>query len=241
MTPNHAPCPPVRVGVLALQGSFALHREALLTLGARVTLVRRTTDLDGLEGLVLPGGESTVMSDLGRESGLFDRLVELGRGGFPMFGTCAGAILLGQGPPDPPRLGLAPVVVERNAYGRQIDSFEKALPLFESGAPFQCVFIRAPKIRRPQDALRAGTVEVLGRDGEDPVLVRCGNLLLATFHPELTGDIRVHREFLQGVVARRRRPGEKLEPGEGEGKGKGKGRQGLPVDLRHTGLQASRS
>lgn len=190
-----------RAGVVALQGSFAPHRRALERLGAGVRLVRRARDLDGVDRLVLPGGESTTMAHLGGSGddprdaagrGLLEAIGARGRAGMPILGTCAGAILLGQGPPPPERLGLVPVEVERNAYGRQRESFARDVPIELPGGPFHAIFIRAPKVR-----LQDGDVKVLARDGEDPILLRYGRILLATFHPELTDDLRIHRLFLE--------------------------------------------
>ncbi len=187
------------VGVLALQGSFELHLRTLESLGARPVKVRRPSDLAGLDALIIPGGESTVMTGIGRENGLFDAIRSAALERLPVFGTCAGAILLGEGDDYPERLGVVPVTVERNAYGRQRESFEKDIVLEPVGGPFRCIFIRAPKIHLPRKH-RALGLEVLGRDGDDPVLVRHGRHLLSTFHPELTGDTRIHRYFLDELV-----------------------------------------
>lgn len=183
------------VGVLALQGSFALHARSLERLGAVPRLVRGPRDLDGVSGLILPGGESTTQSLLARESGLFDVLREKTLRGLPVFGTCAGAILLGRGDGIPPRLEAAPVWLVRNAYGTQIDSFTASLPLRPFSEPFRGIFIRAPKIVRWE-----GGAEVLGEWGGSPVLIAWRRILLATFHPELTEDLRVHEYFLERFV-----------------------------------------
>ena len=193
------------VGVLAIQGSFALHmaafrRLAEVGLSLDVRAVRRPGELEGLGGLVIPGGESTVMSDLASEYGLVDAIRERGQAGLPLFGTCAGAILLGRGEERPPRLELAPLTVFRNAYGRQRESFEKPISILGDPSPFLCVFIRAPKILVGPDASALDAVEILGRDGEDPILVRYRNFLLSTFHPELTDDLRVHEYFASMIV-----------------------------------------
>lgn len=185
---------PPPVGVLAIQGSYPLHRSALERCGAECREVRRPRDLDGLGGLIIPGGESTTMALLAREYGLFDAIRDLGRSGLPMFGTCAGAILLGRGSERPERLEVVDIEVERNAYGRQVDSFSAELRLAPFDAPFHGIFIRAPKLR-PRNP--APGVEVLGEHAGCPVLVRSGSVLLATFHPELTGDPRIHRLFLE--------------------------------------------
>lgn len=200
----HPPRRDLVIGVLALQGSFVLHREALQSLGVNSREVRRPEDLSGIHGLILPGGESTVLSKLSQRNGLFDRMIELGTDGLPMFGTCAGAILLGSGSEYPPLLNLVPVVVERNAYGRQKDSFEKFLDLEPFDHPYLCIFIRAPKISLPDSARHS--VEVLGQIGGDPILLRYRNLLQSTFHPELTDDLRVHEYFLEIVRGTRRDP-----------------------------------
>jgi 5'-phosphate synthase pdxT subunit len=188
------------VGVLALQGSYLLHLRALERLGAPSRKVTTPAHLEGLAGLIIPGGESTVMSHLAREYALFEPLRALGRSGTPIFGTCAGAILLGVGEGPPPRLELAPVEALRNAYGSQVDSFTAELDIEPFGEPFHGIFIRAPRLRVRPEAAASG-VRVLGRYRDDPVLVACGSLLLATFHPELTGDLRLHRYFLD-LVAR---------------------------------------
>ena len=182
------------VGILALQGSFHLHRKALERLGAPTRLVRRPEHLDGLSGLVIPGGESTVMSLLARKYDLFEALRDAVRSGLPALGTCAGAILLGQGDGEPPCLEVAPIRLERNAYGSQIESFaaELRLELFPGEEPFHGIFIRAPVIIESDDP----GVQILGRHDGRAVLARAGAIVLATFHPELTDDLRLHRYFL---------------------------------------------
>jgi len=170
--------------VLALQGAFREHAQMLARLGADVVEVRLPEELDGLDGLVLPGGESTTIMRLARIYGLDDALRGY-RGA--IFGTCAGMILLGH-----EYLGLADVEVERNAYGRQVQSFEADVDLRDDERPLHGVFIRAPRIRGV-----GADVEVLGELEREPVLVRDGRLLLASFHPELTDDPRVHELFLE--------------------------------------------
>lgn len=174
------------IGVLALQGAFREHAQALRKLGAEVTEVRLPDDLEGLDGLVIPGGESTSILRLARIYGL-DEAIRAFEG--PIFGTCAGMILL-----DRRHLGLADLEVDRNAYGRQVKSFEADVRLAGDELPLRGVFIRAPRIR---DA--GGDVEILGELDGEPVLVRDGRLLLASFHPELTDDLRVHERFLELV------------------------------------------
>jgi 5'-phosphate synthase pdxT subunit len=188
-----------KIGVIALQGAFAEHRAALEALGAHACEIRGPEGLAGLDGVVLPGGESTTMSLLLESSGLGDALAERLADGVPAFGTCAGLILLAgevaDGRPDQRSFGVLDVSVLRNGYGRQRDSFEADLSIPAVGAdPFPGVFIRAPRITRV-----GGEVEVLASVGGDPVLVRQGPLLAAAFHPELSGDLRLHQLFLERV------------------------------------------
>ena len=173
-----------RIGILALQGNFREHAAMLRRLGADVVEVRKPEQLDGLDGLVIPGGESTAIMRLARLYGIDEALRSFDR---PIFGTCAGMILLGRG-----HLGLIDVVVERNAYGRQVASFEASLKLEGDERPLTGVFIRAPRIAELGDA-----VEVLAEHDGTPVLARSGRILVAAFHPELTDDTRVHERFLQ--------------------------------------------
>ena len=186
------------IGVLALQGDFQEHRHALQALGVEAREVRLPRDLSGLDGLILPGGESTTIARLLIARDLQRPLQARGRGGFPIWGTCAGAILLADEAPDldRPTLALLPMTVRRNGFGRQIDSFEAdlAAPAL-GGAPLHAVFIRAPRIT----AIRDGTEALLHWQGE-PVAVRRGPLLATTFHPELTADLRLHRYFLEQCV-----------------------------------------
>ena len=177
---------PVLIGVLALQGAFREHAAALRKLGAEVVEVRRPDELEALDGLVIPGGESTTIMRLAELYGLDDAIRSY-RG--PIFGTCAGMIVL-----DRDHWDLADLAVDRNAFGRQVRSFEADVALAEDEIPLRGVFIRAPRIR---DA--GADIEVLGELDGDPVLVRDGRLLLASFHPELTEDLRVHELFVQLV------------------------------------------
>jgi pyridoxal 5'-phosphate synthase pdxT subunit len=188
-----------KVGVLALQGDFAAHGAALERAGAEPVFVRERSQFADLDGLVIPGGESTTMLKLLHYDDLFDSLLQYGSRK-PVFGTCAGAILLASDVSNPPQesLGLMDLSVERNAYGRQIDSrvaeIEPEPDFAQRTAPgkLEAVFIRAPIIRR------AGSgAKVLARYAGDPVLVEQGRHLAATFHPELTVDLRVHELFLQ--------------------------------------------
>ena len=175
-----------RIGVLALQGAFREHAQVLRKLGAEVSEVRLPEELAGLDGLVIPGGESTSILRLAGLYGIDDAIREFRA---PIFGTCAGMILL-----DREHLGLADLVVDRNAYGRQVKSFEADVSLADDALPLRGIFIRAPRIRE------AGAgVEVLGDLDGEPVLVQDGRLLLASFHPELTDDLRVHERFLEIV------------------------------------------
>jgi 5'-phosphate synthase pdxT subunit len=182
------------VGVLALQGGFAAHADVLRSLGADVREVRVPADLEGLDGLVLPGGESTTMT-LGIErEGLAEPLRELARSGVPMFGTCAGLILL-----DRKHLGLMDIVARRNAFGRQVHSFEEELHFPDlAGGPVRAVFIRAPWIEEHGDG-----VEILASVDGHPVAARQGGLSVIAFHPELGSDTRLHEQFLAEVRARR--------------------------------------
>ncbi len=181
------------IGVLALQGDVREHRAVLERLGADVVEVRRATDLDGLDGLVIPGGESTTIGRLARLYGLLDPLRKHIASGLPTFGTCAGMILLAtdveEGTQD--QLGVLDATVRRNAWGTQNESFEADLAVAGLGDPVRAVFIRAPWITRVGDE-----VEVLATWADRPVMVRQGSVLAASFHPELTDDDRIHRMLL---------------------------------------------
>ncbi len=181
------------IGVLALQGDFDAHRRRLEELGAEVVLVKKPEQLDHIDGLVIPGGESgTFLKILGEEG--FQKLQEFVRQK-PAFGTCAGAILLATEVTNPPQegLGALDIRIRRNAYGRQIDSSIRAGLM--NGAPMEMVFIRAPKIEHCGPG-----VIVLATEGKDPVAVQQGHTLAATFHPELSGDPRFHQLFLDLVA-----------------------------------------
>ena len=177
------------IGVLALQGDFDAHRKRLEELGATVVLVKKPEQLDEIDGLVIPGGESSTFLKLLGDAG-FEKLKQFVRLK-PTFGTCAGAILLAKEVENPRQTGLGAldIAIRRNAYGRQVDSSIRE-GLFR-GTPIEMVFIRAPRIER----LGPG-VEVLATEGKDPVVVRQGKTMAATFHPELTEDTRVHQAFL---------------------------------------------
>jgi len=177
---------PLRIGVLAVQGNFREHVRMLRRLGAEAVEVRKASQLDGLDGLVIPGGESTTFTRLMRLYGLDDAIRSFTG---PVFGTCAGMILLARD-----QLGLVDVGVERNAYGRQVASFEADLDLEGEQEPLRGVFIRAPRVTEAGPG-----VEVLAQLDGDPVLLRQGRFLVASFHPELTEDTRVHERFLELV------------------------------------------
>lgn len=185
------------VGILALQGDFEAHKRALHKAGAEVREVRSERDMEGIDGLVIPGGESTTMLKLLHEENLFEPVRRFGEAK-PIFGTCAGTILLAADVLHPRQdaLGLMDLTVERNAYGRQVDSRIATLDL--ESKPLEAVFIRAPVIRRIGEGVR-----VLARYQDAPVLVEQGRHLAATFHPELTLDSRVHSRFVEKVRANR--------------------------------------
>jgi 5'-phosphate synthase pdxT subunit len=192
---------PRKVGVLALQGAFARHCAVLVGLGAAPLEVRTPADLAGVDALVLPGGESTTMSMLLESSGVGDALAEWLAAGLPVLGTCAGMILLAHdvldGRPDQRSFDAIDLSVRRNGYGRQVDSFEAMLDVRGIDAPerpFHAVFIRAPMVEAAGPA-----VEVLATVDERPVLCRQGAVMVAAFHPELSGDSRLHELFLGEV------------------------------------------
>jgi 5'-phosphate synthase pdxT subunit len=195
---THVGGPDRLVGVLALQGAFVAHQRALDSAGASTCQVRRRSDLEGLDALVIPGGESTTMSRLLATSGLFDGIKALLSDGLPVFGTCAGMILLAtevlDGRPDQLSFGAIDLSVRRNGYGRQVDSFETDLDVVGFDLPFHAVFIRAPKV-----VAVGPNVEVLAEHDGVPVVARQGHVMVASFHPELTGDARLHARFLQEV------------------------------------------
>jgi 5'-phosphate synthase pdxT subunit len=190
----------MKVGILALQGAFREHREVLDALGVESVEVRVPQELAALDALILPGGESTTMSKLLDSSGVREPVAERLRDGLAVFGTCAGMILLARevvdGRADQRSFGALDVSVRRNAYGRQRDSFEVPLVVDGlSGGPFPGVFIRAPRLESVGEA-----VEVLAMHDDHPVLARQGRVWVASFHPELSGDLRLHERFLADVV-----------------------------------------
>ena len=187
----------MKIGVLALQGAFIEHEKALKRVGVEAVEVRLPEHLGGLDGLIIPGGESTTIGKVARQWGLMEPLLTFARSGRPLWGTCAGMIFIAKdvvdGKPDQPLLKLMDVTVRRNAFGRQVDSFEADVDVPVLGKePFHAVFIRAPFVERVGEE-----VEVLAKlEDETIVAVRQGNLLATAFHPELTEDDRFHRYFL---------------------------------------------
>ena len=186
-----------KVGILALQGAVREHARAVADLGAHPVEVRTPEDLSGVDALILPGGESTTMSLLLESSGLFDPIASRLAEGMPAFGTCAGMILLASdvldGRPDQRFFGAIDLTVRRNAFGRQVDSFETGLSIdgLSGHDEFDAVFIRAPFVERAGD-----DVEVLASVDGHPVLCRSGNVLVSAFHPELSDDLRIHELFM---------------------------------------------
>lgn len=194
----------MNVGVLALQGAFREHKQAFERLGATVSEVRLPEQLDALDGVVIPGGESTTMAKLMARYGLGDALSAFHERGGAVWGTCAGAISLASeivGRPEQPRLGLIDLEVARNDYGRQVASFEADLEVAALASPFRAVFIRAPRITRV-----GAEAQVLARFHGDPVMVAQDRVLATVFHPELSGDDRLHALFLDMVSGSARTP-----------------------------------
>ncbi len=187
----------MRVGVLAVQGAFVEHEQMLRRIGVEPVEVRLPAHLEGIDGLIIPGGESTTIGRVAEKWELLEPIRDLARSGLPVWGTCAGMILMAKevvdGVPGQPLLGLMDVTVRRNAFGRQVDSFETDLEVSALGdPPFRAVFIRAPLIERVGEG-----VEVLARLEDGTVVaVQQGNLLATAFHPELTEDVRFHRYFV---------------------------------------------
>ena len=185
----------MKIGVLAIQGDYEAHKNRLEQLGAEVTLVRKPEQLDALDGIVIPGGESSTVLNFLAESGFLDKLRDFVRTK-PTFGTCAGAILLANSVENPPQQSLQAldIRIRRNAYGRQNESSIREGSTMLGEKPLEMVFIRAPKI-----VSTGKGVEVLASESGDPVLVRQGKIMASTFHPELSDDTRVHQEFLKLV------------------------------------------
>lgn len=193
----------VKIGILAIQGDYEAHAKMLDRLGVKWAYVRRPEDIDGVAGIILPGGESTTHVKVMREEGLWDAIEQFAAHGGALFGTCAGAILLAREVHNPPQasLGLLDMSILRNGYGRQLASDVHEGKTKLSDQPIEMVFIRAPIIQKTGEG-----VEVLARDAAHPVLVQQGRMLAATFHPELTDDRTVHQHFLEMVRDNRRMP-----------------------------------
>ena len=184
------------IGVLAIQGDFAAHIRAIGDIGAEALEVRAAAELDKIDALIVPGGESTTMMKFIDEENFAQPIIDFARAGHSVFGTCAGAIVLARDVYNPPQasLGLIDIGVERNGYGRQADSFVAKADTTLDGGPLEAVFIRAPRITRT-----GSEVEILARCHDEPVLARQKNILAATFHPELTDDRRAH-QLLLGMI-----------------------------------------
>jgi 5'-phosphate synthase pdxT subunit len=191
----------MKIGVLAIQGDYEAHKVRLEELGAKVILVKKPAQLDKIDGIVIPGGESSTFLNFLAEQGFLEKLRDF-VSTKPTFGTCAGAILLAKQVENPPQLSLdaMDIRVRRNAYGRQIDSSIREVRTKLGDKPLEMVFIRAPRIMSTGKG-----VEVLATAGGDPVLVRQGKTMAATFHPELSDDTRVHQEFINMVKRDHRR------------------------------------
>jgi len=190
----------IKIGVLALQGAFVEHARILQQLDVEASLVRLPKELDGLDGLIIPGGESTTISRLMADFHLMQPLMDLAQAGIPILGTCAGMILLARdvGGNSVPSLGVMDIRVKRNAFGRQVDSFEADIDIPALGAPpFHAIFIRAPIVEKV-----GPEVEVLARLSDGTVIAaRQDKLVASAFHPELTSDLRFHRYFLEIVAS----------------------------------------
>lgn len=184
----------VKIGVLAIQGDFAAHLRMLKRIGVEAVEVRRADELEDVDGLIIPGGESTTMLKFLNRENLFAALRRFAEQGKPVFGTCAGAILLAREVLNPPQtsMGLLDITIERNAYGRQVDSHISQAQTTLDGGAMEAVFIRAPKIKSIGEG-----VEVLAALDKEPIFVRQKNIFAATFHPELSDDERAHRLFIE--------------------------------------------
>lgn len=186
----------MKIGVSAIQGSFERHIAMLKKMKVPVVEVRRSTHLAGISGLIFPGGETTTYLHLLNHYGWFKEIEKFYSDGGALFGTCAGAILLGKSDKtEDRRFGFIDATLKRNAYGRQVDSFITPVHISEFEKPFQAIFIRAPIIDHVGEE-----VTVLGKEQQHPILVRSGRILLSTFHPELTQDDRIHRYFIENVI-----------------------------------------
>ncbi len=189
----------LNIGVLALQGDFREHINILKKLKLIPVEIRTKEELDSVEGLIIPGGESTTMGKLLKKYKLAREIKRRYKEGMPIYGTCAGAILLAKEIIDSQqlKLDLIDISISRNAYGRQIDSFEAEIKVPDSKKPFNAVFIRAPKITEIRDC-----VKILSKHKKLPVLIRTDDILISTFHPELTDDTRIHKYFMKMVKER---------------------------------------
>ncbi len=184
----------ITIGILALQGDFEKHKEHLIKLKVNTRIIKNSEDLKGLDGLILPGGESTTIGKLSVRFNLIEPIKEMIQKGLPVFGTCAGAILLAKGieGPEQIKFGVMDITITRNAYGRQVDSFETDINIDAiSEHPLRCVFIRAPIISKT-----GINVKIIGKYKSNPILVQENNMLAGTFHPELTENLAVHEYFL---------------------------------------------
>jgi pyridoxal 5'-phosphate synthase pdxT subunit len=186
----------MKIGVLALQGDFREHINMLKKIGMNPIEVKKPEDLDKVYGLIIPGGESTTIGKLMKKYQLDKEIKERYRQGMPIYGTCAGAILLAKDIQNSKqhKLGIIDISVSRNSYGRQIESFETDISLPDSKKPFKAIFIRAPQITE----IRNG-VKILAKHNDHPVLARTENILISTFHPELTDDTRIHEYFIKMI------------------------------------------
>lgn len=186
----------MKIGVSGIQGDFREHKLTLEKLGVETLVVRKPEELDLVDALIIPGGESTTMIRIMKMTGLYNALKEKIKEGFPVFGTCAGMIVLSKKVVNFPQdsLNAIDIKLERNAYGRQVDSFETDVEIKFSSTPFRAIFIRAPKVVE-----YGREVEVLSEYENSPILLRQGKILVASFHPELTDDLRVHEFFLDMV------------------------------------------
>lgn len=188
--------PNIKIGVLALQGDFREHIEMLKKCRADSSAVKLPEDLEDIDGLIIPGGESTAIGSLMQRRGLDKEIIKRHRKGMAIYGTCAGAILLAKNiaGSSQPRLNLLDMSIRRNDYGRQVDSFEAELNIEKIGK-FKGVFIRAPVIEKTD-----GGIKILSKLGNNPVFVQKGNILASTFHPELANDKRVHQYFIDALI-----------------------------------------
>jgi 5'-phosphate synthase pdxT subunit len=182
----------ITIGILGIQGSREEHEKMLKKLKCNVKWVRTPDQLSGINGLIIPGGESTAIGKIIKKNGLYDKLLRQVKSGLPVWGTCAGAILLAING-SPYSLKLIDIDIERNAYGRQNESFITDINFQDK--PFKAVFIRAPKITKT-----AKNVKILARHAQDPIIVRQDNIMASTFHPELTNDIAIHKYFLEKCI-----------------------------------------